>query len=74
MTMKQHSTATFSSRIHRATIALLFGRVVSVPVVHARAPDRLVLVPATNLPDCARQTGEAMVLLDTIERRALVVH
>ena len=36
-----------SKRIYCATIALLFGRVVSVPVVHAGAPDGVVLVPPT---------------------------
>lgn len=47
--MKQRSTATFSKRTYCATIAILFGRVVSIPVVHAGAPDRVVLVPQTRL-------------------------
>jgi hypothetical protein len=61
-------TVTFASQAALAgTAAPIKPRnvVVAVPTVHAHPSGKLILVPPTDLPATARQTGESMLLYGT---------
>jgi hypothetical protein len=45
---------------------------VTAPAVHANPYSNIVVVPPTDLPELARQTGEAMLLRDTIDGRTIL--
>jgi hypothetical protein len=48
-------------------MTVVAGVVAAVATVHADTPHNIVLVPPANLPALARQTGEAMLLYQTID-------
>jgi hypothetical protein len=43
------------------------GEIEAAAIAHANSSDNIVLVPPTDLPASARQTGEGMFLHDTVE-------
>src|ERR1700736_1066271 len=57
----------FSNCVRRAAIAIVATGIVAVPTVHAHPSGKLILVPPTDLPATARQTGESMLLYGTLD-------
>jgi hypothetical protein len=55
----------FSTCVRRAATAIVATGIAAVPTVHAHPSGRLILVPPTDLPATARQTGESMLLYGT---------
>jgi hypothetical protein len=46
----------------RIAIAIIASGVVAASAVHANPYDQTVVVPPTDLPELARQSGDAMLL------------
>jgi hypothetical protein len=61
-----------SQRIRRLAIAIVASGVISAPFANAGFANNIVLVPPADLPELARQTGEAMFLHDSNDGRALL--
>jgi len=59
-------------RLRRAARAIVTCGLMAASAAHANSSDNIVLVPPTELPALARQTGEAMFLHDTIDGRTLL--
>ena len=59
-------------RLRRAARAIVTCGLMAAAAAHANSSDNIVLVPPTELPALARQTGEAMFLHDTIDGRTLL--
>src|ERR1700679_1920259 len=53
-------------------IAIVASGVVAATAVHANPPNDVVLVPPTDLPELARQSGNAMLLHETSDGRTLL--
>jgi hypothetical protein len=58
--------------LRRAVIAIVATGTIAAPAAFAKPSNNLILVPPTDLPELARQTGEAMLLLDTVDGRTLL--
>jgi hypothetical protein len=56
-------------RFRGAAVAIFAIGAVAAGTVHASPPNPVVVVPPTDLPALARQTGEAMLLHETIDDR-----
>lgn len=67
--MTENVSNQFSNRVRRAAIGIAATGIVAVPTVHAHPSGKLVLVPPTDLPAMARQTGESMLLYGTADDR-----
>src|ERR1700722_9630185 len=65
-------TINVSKFVRRAAIALVATGALAAPVAYTRISSNLIVVPPTDLPELARQTGEAMLLHDTIDGRTLL--
>src|ERR1700733_285380 len=65
-------TINVSKFVRRAAIALVGTGALAAPVAYTRISSNLIVVPPTDLPELARQTGEAMLLHDTIDGRTLL--
>jgi hypothetical protein len=61
-----------SKRLRRAAIAIAAIGIITAPAVHAKSPEKILVVPPTDLPELARQTGEAMLLRETTDGRAIL--
>jgi hypothetical protein len=61
-----------SKCLRRATTAIFAIAIMTAPAVHANSSDKILVVPPTDLPELALQTGEAMLLRDTADGRALL--
>jgi hypothetical protein len=62
----------FSRCIRRAVIAIVAsGTAVATPL-YAKSSNNLIVVSPTDLPELARQTGDAMLLHDTTDGRTLL--
>jgi hypothetical protein len=61
-----------SKRLRRAAMAIVASGIVTAPTVHANPSNNIVLVLPTDLPELARQSGEAMLLHETIDGRTLL--
>jgi len=53
-------------------IAIALGAILAAPITYAIPSNKVVLVPPTDLPVLARQSGEAMFLHDTQDGRTLL--
>jgi hypothetical protein len=53
-------------------IAIVASGVVAATAVHASPSNNIVLVPPTDLPELARQSGDAMLLHETSDGRTLL--
>jgi len=60
------------SKLRRAAMAMIASGIVVAPTVHANPFNRIVLVPPTDLPELARQSGDAMLLHETSDGRTLL--
>jgi hypothetical protein len=54
-------------RIRRAAVALIANATMAAGTVHASPPSPVVMVPPTDPPALARQTGDAMLLQESID-------
>jgi hypothetical protein len=70
--MKENVKDRLSKRLRRAATAIVACGLAAAAAAHANSSDKIVLVPPTDLPALARQTGEAMFLHDTIDGRTLL--
>jgi hypothetical protein len=70
--MKENLNGKFSKCLRRVTIAIVAVGTVAAPAAYARPSNTLMVVPPTDLPELARQPGEAMLLHDTIDGRTLL--
>jgi hypothetical protein len=70
--MKMDGKDQLSMRLRRAVVAIVAGGIVSASAVHANTSNNIVVVPPADLPESARQTGEAMLLRDTVDGRAIL--
>lgn len=70
--MKDSARDPLSMRLRRAAMAITAIGIVTAPIVHANRSNNIVIVPPTDLPELARQTGEAMLLHDTMDGRAIL--
>jgi hypothetical protein len=61
------SRTQIAARLRRAAMTVVAGAAVAVTTVHADTSHSIVVVPPANLPALARQTGEAMLLHQTID-------
>jgi hypothetical protein len=62
----------FSRRLRRAATAIVASAIVTAPTVHANPSNNIVVVSPMDLPQLARQTGEAMLLHETIDGRTIL--
>jgi hypothetical protein len=79
--MKENTNAKFSGSFRQVAMAMVAIGIVAVPAVHAKPKseampgkraDRIILVRPTDLPELARQDGEAMLLHETGDGRKLL--
>jgi hypothetical protein len=70
--MKQTANSRSSKFVRRAVIAIVATGALAAPAAYSRTSNNLIVVPPTDLPQLARQTGEAMLLHETIDGRTLL--
>jgi hypothetical protein len=70
--MKDNVRGKLSKRLRRVAIAIGASGIVAATAVHANSSNNMVLVPPTDLPELARQSGEAMLLHETVDGRTLL--
>jgi hypothetical protein len=70
--MKENLNGRLSKCLRRVAIASVAGAIVAGPAAYARSSSNLIIVPPTDLPEAARQTGEAMFLHDAVDGRTLL--
>jgi hypothetical protein len=67
--MKENVRDRFSKRLRRAAMAIVASGIVAAPAVRANPSNNIILVAPSDLPELARQSGEAMLLHETIDGR-----
>jgi hypothetical protein len=70
--MKEDVKKQPSNRLRRAAMAIITCGLVAAAAAQANSSGNIVLVPPTDLPALARQTGEGMFLHDTVDGRSLL--
>jgi hypothetical protein len=70
--MKENVREQLEVRFRRAAVALVAIAAVAAGTVHASPPNPVVVIPPTDLPAMARQTGDAMLLHETIDGRIML--
>jgi hypothetical protein len=70
--MEQNVRNHLQMRLRRAAAAIFSIGAVAAGTVHATPPNPVVEVPPTDLPALARQTGDAMLLHETIDGRIIL--
>src|SRR6202451_1199975 len=70
--MKKYERDNISKRLRRAAMTLVASLLVTATAVHANPSNNIVLVPPTDLPVLARQSGEAMLLNDALDGRTFL--
>ena len=70
--MKWYVDSRFSKSLRRAAIAIVGTGAIAAQTVYARASNKIVVVPPKDLPELARQSGEAMLLHDTFDGKTLL--
>jgi hypothetical protein len=70
--MKENVREQLEVRFRRAAVALVAIAAVAAGTVHASPPNPVVVVPPTDLPAMARQTGDAMLLHETVDGRIML--
>lgn len=58
--------------LRRAAFALIAGGFVATPSADAKQASNIILVPPTDLPELAQQTGDAMLLHETADGRTFL--
>ncbi len=70
--MKAYAGNKVSTRVRRVATTLAVSGLVTAAAVHANPSNNIVLVPPTDLPVLARQSGEAMLLNDALDGRTFL--
>src|ERR1700693_4210851 len=70
--MEQNVRNHLQKRFRGAAVAIFAIAAVAAGTVHASPPNPVVVVPPTDLPALARQTGDAMLLHETIDGRIML--
>jgi hypothetical protein len=70
--MRENVRDSLSKRLRRTTLTIVAGGIMSAATVHADPFNATVLIPPAQLPVLARQSGEAMMLHETIDGRTLL--
>jgi hypothetical protein len=70
--MKETINSESSKFVRRALIAIVATGVLAAPAAYSRISNNLIVVPPADLPELARQTGEAMFFHDTFDGRTLL--
>lgn len=70
--MNEHVNSKLSKYLRRVAIAIVASGTVAAPAAYAGPSNNLIVVPPTDLPELARQTGEAMLLHEAINGRTLL--
>ena len=70
--MNKYAGGKVSKRLRRVAMTLAVSALMTAAAVHANPSNNLVLVPPTELPVLARQSGEAMLLNDAVDGRTLL--
>jgi hypothetical protein len=70
--MKENIAGRPSKLLRRAVIAIVATGTVAAPAAYARPSSNLIVVPPSDLPELAQQTGEAMLLHGTVDGRTLL--
>lgn len=70
--MKETTSSRYSKLVRRAVIAIVAAGALGAPTAYSRISSSLIVVPPTDLPELARQTGEAMFLHNTIDGKTLL--
>ena len=70
--MKEYAGDKVSKRLRRVAMTIAVSGIVTATAVRANPSNNIVLVPPTDLPALARQSGEAMLLNETIGGRTLL--
>jgi hypothetical protein len=65
--MREHLRGQLSRNVPLLALAIVLAGMSVAPVTNANPSNEIVLVPPTNLPTLARQSGEAMFLHDTMD-------
>jgi len=67
--MKETINSRSSKFVRQAVIALVATGTLAAPAAYSRSSNNLIVVPPADLPELARQTGEAMFLHETFDGR-----
>jgi hypothetical protein len=67
--MKETINSRSSKFVRHAVIALVATGTLAAPAAYSRTSNNLIVVPPADLPELARQTGEAMFLHETFDGR-----
>jgi hypothetical protein len=70
--MRQNTNGKLSGSVRRLAFAIVLGGMSAAPVAYSNPSNEIILVPPTNLPTLAQQSGEAMFLHDTQGGRTLL--
>ena len=70
--MNEHAGAKVSKRLRRVAMTIAVSGFVTATTVYANPSDNIVVVRPIDLPTLARQSGEAMLLNETIGGRTLL--
>jgi hypothetical protein len=70
--MREQTVGQWSRNVPRLALAIVLMGMSVAPVIYAKPSNEIVLVPPTNLPTLARQSGEAMFLHDTVDGRTFL--
>src|SRR5271163_5227091 len=70
--MKESAGDKLSKRLRHVAMTIAVSGIVAATAVHANPSNNIVLVPPTDLPVLARQSGEAMLLSDALDGRTFL--
>jgi hypothetical protein len=70
--MKENVGDQLSKRFRRAAIVVVASGIAAASAVCANPSNNIVVVPPMELPELARQSGEAMLLRDSIDGKAIL--
>jgi hypothetical protein len=70
--MQENLNGSLSKRLRGAVLTIVGGAIMTAATAHADSFANTVVVPPTDLPALARQSGEAMLLHETIDGRTLL--
>jgi hypothetical protein len=70
--MNENPNSRLSKRLGRTAIAIVTFGTFALPAAYAMPSSHLIVVPPTDLPELARQTGEAMLLYEALDGRTVL--
>jgi hypothetical protein len=70
--MSDNASGKLSRYLRGVAVAIVTSGILAAPAVYAKASGNIILVPPTDLPELARQSGDAMLLHETSDGRTLL--